>query len=125
MTFLTLTKFSVGRPSPPLILNVVPESTTVNISWSTNLKGSDVIHKYEIQYNYTFRECQNSSNDILNILFVSPSKWHTLTNLEEDSDLTISLVAVNPAGSSEETVVNTATLQSGYNMKLGILLLLL
>ena len=100
----------MGKPSRPNSLTAVADSTTVTVLWSTNV--NDSIYNYTLQYNYTIRECQNSSPN-LSISFDSHSNYYTLANLEEDSDLTISLFVVNPAGSSEGTVVNTATLQSG------------
>ena len=106
----TLLCFSVGKPSQPNNLTAVADSTTVTVSWSTNF--NDSIYDYTLQYNYTIRECQNRSFN-MSITIDSHSNNYTLTNLEEDSDLTISLLASNPAGSSEEVVVNTATLQSG------------
>ena len=47
---------------------------------------------------------------------------YNLSEIEEDSDFTISLVAINPAGRSEAAIENTRTLRSGAHRELGLLI---
>ena len=49
----------------------------------------------------------------MNITFDSPANSYILDILEEDSDFSICLFAINPAGRSEPACINTTTLQSG------------
>ena len=85
-------------------------STSIIVSWSINKE--DIVFTYELQYTYIIKECQRSS-DIMKITFAGSANSYILENLEEDSDFTISLVAINPAGRSEAASVNVTTLQSG------------
>ena len=108
--------FTVGRPFRLTNLNVVTDSTSISVSWSFDKR--DIIFGYELQYRYTIRECWRSS-ELMNITFASPANSYILENLEEDSDFTISLFAINPAGRSEPACLNTTTLQSGKILLLG------
>ena len=102
--------FVVGSPSRPIGLNASVGSTFVNITWSK--RPNDIVHQYELQYSYRIRECWNNSG-MINIELSNSSRSRTLENLEEDSDVTISLFAINPAGKSEAATVMATTLPSG------------
>ena len=102
--------FTVGRPSQITNLSSVAISNSINISWSFDKR--DVIFGYKLQYRYTIRECRSSS-DLMNVTFDSTANSYILENLEEDSNFSISLFAINPAGRSEPACLNTTTLQSG------------
>ena len=81
------------------------------MSWAK--KESDIVFGYELQYNYSIRECQSNS-DIMNISINNGSiNSYTFYDVEEDSDFTISLTAINPAGRSKATTEVATTLQKG------------
>ena len=77
---------------------------------------------YEIQYNFTIRECQESSEIFWNITINNSSlRNYTLVNstdtpVEEDSDYFIMLTAVNSDGKNEPTTIETTTLAAGIQM---------
>ena len=100
----------VGIPSQPTNLTAVPGSTSINVSWISH--EEDVIQNYVLQYSYSIRECDNSS-DVVNVSVDDSENSHMLFPLEEDSDFNISLVAINPAGRSEAATVMVTTLTAG------------
>ena len=106
---------TVGRPSQPIRMQISPDSTFINITWAKN--NSDIVYGYEIQYNYSIRECQSNSDDINIIINDGKINRYTLYDVQENSDFTISLVAINPAGRSRAATKTTTTLQAGmcYN----------
>ena len=94
-------------------MQISPDSTFINVTWTK--KDNDIVHSYELQYNYSIRECRSKS-DVINVSINSGNNItnsYTLYNVEEDSDFTISLVAINPAGRSEAATKVTTTLQTG------------
>ena len=92
-------------------MQISPDSTSINITWTT--KDIDIVHGYEIQYNYSIRECQSNS-EVMNVLINDGNvNGYTLYDVEEDSDFTISLIAINPAGKSRATTETATTLQAG------------
>ena len=103
--------FVVGSPSQPIGMNASVGSTVVNITWSK--RSNDIVHQYELQYSYRIRECLNNSGTSNITELSNSSRSHTLENQEEDSDFTISLFAINPAGKSEAATVMATTLPSG------------
>ena len=112
-TATNVSVFVVGRPSQPTGLTTSVGSTNVEIIWSTG--DGDVIHGYELEYNYQIRQCpintgmmSSSINNISN-----SSNSYTLENLEEDTEFNISLTAFNRAGKSEPANLVATTLPSG------------
>ena len=104
--------FVVGRSSQPNGLNISIGSTNVEITWST--RDSDIVYGYELQYNYHIRQCPINAGMMLSSINISNStNSYTLEDLEEDSELNISLIAFNPAGRSEPANLVATTLSSG------------
>jgi hypothetical protein len=102
----------VGRPSQPIGLNTSVGPTNVTITWST--RDSDIVHGYELQYDYHIRQCPNNAPGMVRSINISNStNSHTLVDLEEDSEFNLSLTALNPAGRSEPASVVATTLPSG------------
>ena len=102
-----------GLPSPPTILNTSPQSTSITLTWSQ--PSGDVVDSYQISYSYTIRVCGNLVMNAANISVANSSRMYSLTGLEENSDYTIFLTAINVNGSSP--TVNTAirtTLAGSY-----------
>ena len=90
----------------------------MHISWISNEK--DVIHSYILQYSYSIRECESTS-DVFDISIHGYNRSYILNQLEEDSVFNISLVAINPAGRSEAATIVVTTLNAGernFNVKL-------
>ena len=83
--------------------------------------SSDVLG-YEIQYNFTIRECPGNSWNVLNVTINDGSlRKYTLVNtsdtpVEEDSDYFLMFSAVNSDGKSEPTTTETNTSAAGIQM---------
>ena len=108
--------FVVGRPSQPTGLNTSVGSTNAKLTWST--RDGDVVYGYELQYNYHIRQCPSNTPGMMRSINISNStNSYTLEDLEEDSELNISLTASNPAGRSKPADVVATTLSSG-NVKI-------
>ena len=109
---------AVDFPAKPNITKVSSTSTSINITWTQNLTSD--ANSFEIEYNFTISQCPdlgvlNGSLRIDN----SSVRHYTLLNssatpVEEDSNYTISLRAVNMAGNSEAAVYRTTTLEAGF-----------
>lgn len=108
--------FTVGPPLPPVITETSFESTSISISW----QDDDTVDHYEIQYNFTVRECANDMD--MQITSIGPQMIMansyvllngTETRVEEDSNYSISLTAVNSIGKSQATIITNMTLEAG------------
>ena len=112
-TATNVSVFVVGRPSQPAGLTTSVGSTNVEITWSTG--DGDVIHGYELEYNYHIRQCPINTGMMLSSInnISNSTNSYTLENLEEDSEFNISLTAFNPAGRSEPANVVVTTLPLG------------
>lgn len=83
------------------------ESTSINISWVQN---DTTVDYYEIQYNFTVKECNSIMKIFGPIKINNSTTEYTLSNstntpVEEDSVYSISLTAVNSVGQNETVVV--------------------
>ena len=83
--------------------------------------SSDVLW-YELEYNFTIRECQDNSGNVWNVRINDGSlRSYTLANstdtpVEEDSDYFIMFTAVNSDGKSEPVTTETSTLATGIQI---------
>jgi hypothetical protein len=99
--------FHLAPPGPVSNLRVTTRSaTTITISWT----ASGVI---EITYSYTVNRCSAPPgvplSDTISAGFATS---HTLGNLNEDSSYTITVTAINSAGSTM-AMITADTLTSG------------
>ena len=103
--------FVTGRPSQPIELNASVGSTFINITWSR--RENDIVHGYELLYDYSIKECQNNTGMMTITQISNTTNSLTLKHLEEDSEFNITLIAFNPAGRSEPATVMATTSPSG------------
>ena len=105
----------VDLPAVPLIKNVSAGSTYITITWEKDLSSS--LLWYELQYNFTIKECANSTgkgNEVINGSLSSYSlRNSSKTPVEADSIYNILLIAVNSDGKSEASVPEISTLGNG------------
>lgn len=111
----------VGAPSQLTGVAADPETTTITVTWNQN--QADVVDSYEIVYSYRVNvyhgpePCFTSSNINVMVIDSTVSQYmlsnSTRTPIEEDSNYTISLTAINSAGRSMQASVNPRTLQAG------------
>ena len=111
----TCTYLIDGIPSQPDNLTAVPGSTSIHISWISIEEV--VIHNYILQYSYSIRECESTS-DVFNVSIDRYKRSHMLDKLEEDSEYSVSLVAINPSGRSEAATIMVTTLTAGICKKM-------
>jgi small nuclear ribonucleoprotein (snRNP)-like protein len=105
----------VDLPAVPLITNVSAGSTYITITWEKELSGA--LHWYELEYNFTIRDCKNYTGEGKEVISGHLSNY-TLRNssetpVEEDSIYNIFLTAVNSDGRSEANVTEITTLKNG------------
>ena len=114
------TDYVVDLPATPTIIKISSESTSITITWEQDL-SSDVLG-YEIQYNFTIRECPGNSWNVWNVTISDSSlRNYTLVNstdtpVEEDSDYFLMFSAVNSDGKSEPVTIETNTSTAGIQM---------
>ncbi len=92
---------SVVIPSSPLISTLQATSTSITLTW-TQTTG-DVVDSYTISYYFTVIGCDGVSGSVgnNNIMGIDGStRMYTLSGLEEYTEFTITLTAVNGAGSA-------------------------
>lgn len=102
----------VDLPAMPVITNVTASSTSITVTWDQNI-SSDVIW-YELQYNFTIRECEIRSNNVEIGIIDGSLRNYTLENstatpVEEDSAYTIFLSAINFDGTSGTSITEIST----------------
>jgi len=83
--------------------------TSINLTW-TQLEG-DVVDSYELSFSYQgpcsgFNHTKTTTVD-------GTTRQYTLTELQEFSNYTVTVVAVNGAGRSERTSKNAVTMENG------------
>lgn len=94
-------------------------STTIQLGWM--LPGGDVesnqVDSYRVFYNHTIRECGSRSRVMHSSVILAGADYpigYTLSNLEEDSDYTIYLVAITGDGIAHTSnLTRTTTLEGG------------
>ena len=86
------------------------ESNSITIKWQRD----DAAEHYEIQYNFTIRECTSiMSMQSRQVNTTNKTNFTLRGGIEEDSDYNIILTAVNSHGSSQADVIMNATKEAG------------
>ena len=85
-------------------------STTIGLSWT---KSGSSVDSYTVSYTYTIRRC--GSGPMSGSVEISDGnvRSFTLTDLEEDSDYTITLTAISAAGQLTSNQISTTTDTAG------------
>lgn len=101
-------------PSHPVITNTSFGSNSIAINWQRD----DAVEYYQIQYNFTIRECKFSSKVNMQNRTVNTTKSGIVLNgpsdgIEEDSDYNISLIAINSNGNSQANMIMNTTKEAG------------
>ena len=111
---LTFYLYLVGPPSTPILFKSGQGDRNVHITWS--IPEKDTVQYFQLYYSYQIRGCigLNGTN---NFMLSNYTRSHDLTNLEENSDLLITLSAVNQAGESTPATIKTHTLPAGESSK--------
>ena len=97
----------------PVLLNGTATSTTIALSWTQS--GSSV-DSYTVSYNYTIRMCGSDPMSRSKDISDGNARSFTLTDLEEDSDYTITLTAISTAGQLNSNQISATTDTAGTLM---------
>jgi hypothetical protein len=113
--FLHHTIATEGTPLPSLSnLQVVPTATAINITWTAS---GDIEH-FNVTYGHTVNRCSDPPGDPTTETISDGSmRMHTLTDLNEDSNYTIVVRAINPQGYAEATTTSGILLQSIHSIQ--------
>jgi hypothetical protein len=97
------------------MLTTATTATTLTIMWDASSGFPD---RYEVTYSYTVKRCLATGGPLtINISDVS-MRSYTLSGLNEDSSYTITVRAINTAGSSMVTSVMGDTSTAGELLRL-------
>ena len=99
---LVIILVAVGPPGPVSNLRVTSSTaTTLTITWTVT--GS--IDRFEVKYNYTVNRCLETGGPVLVTVSDGSMRSSTLRDLNEDSSYTITVRAINTAGSMMGTTM--------------------
>ena len=103
----------VGPPFTPIITVVTPQTTFINLVWSQ--QDGDVVVSYTVSYSFITRGCDGTIRGRNTITGIDGFiRAYNLSNIEENSDIDISIKAVNGAGSSPVPAsTSSTTLEAG------------
>ena len=105
--------FPVPVPSAPTITMAVSQSpTSITLSW-TQPEG-DVVDNYEVSFSFQ-RSC-DGFNHTNTTTVGDTTRQYTLTALQQFSNYTVTMVAVNGAGRSAESSENVVTMGDGMSV---------
>ena len=114
------------RPDPVSGLTVTAHTaTSITITWTVSSATVIPITGFEVTYNYTVRRCSPAiSGSGTDSISDGRRRSHTLSGLNEDSDYTITVRAINDVGSSMATTTRGTTDTSGnYNLYIALYLM--
>ena len=109
--FLLFLQTSAPPSSPTGLSSSSIQSTFITLTWSQ--PTGDIVDSYIITYSFTIRVCGVTGGST--VMVGGSSREYTLTDLEENSDYTISITARNEAGDSPPTTTIMATTSRAGN----------
>ena len=78
-----------------------PTATTISLTW--DVTGDILIERFEASYSYTVNTCTAPAVSGMVTINNGDTRAQTLRGLNEDSQYTITVTAVNSEGSTENT----------------------
>ena len=109
---------AVPAASPAAFSSSSPDPTTITLTWTQ--PAGEVVDNYLITYSFTENDCGFSGNNIMETVAGS-SRTHTLTDVQENSDYVISIIARNTAGDSPPAVTMETTAIAGIANTLSLI----
>ncbi len=95
--------------APDVQADIIQRPTSISLSWTQPSSGS-YVDSYTVQYSASVRGCNPPSQKSGNTSINSTLRNFTITGLEEDSDVSVTIAAVNIRGSNSALVTtNTLT----------------
>ena len=95
------------------MVDATSEPTTIALSWSQ----SATVDRYTVSYTYTIRRCGSGPVSGSEEISDGNARSFTLTDLEEDSDYTITLTAISAAGQLTSNEISATTNTAGVYAK--------
>ena len=108
------------RPDHVNGLTVIAQTaTSITITWTVSSTTVIPITGFEVTYRYTVRRCSAPPGaSRTDPIYDGRRRSHILSGLNEDSDYTITVRAINDEGSSMATTTRGTTDTSGNHMNL-------
>ena len=99
----------------PVLMDATATSTTIALSWTQS--GSSV-DSYRVSYTYNIRMCGSCPISGNEEISDGNARSFTLTDIEEDSDYTITLTAISAAAGqlTSNQITTTTTTRGVYNI---------
>ena len=95
---------------PPVLMDTTTSGpTTIAISWTQSVN----VDRYTVSYTYTIRRCGSGPVSGSEEISDGNARSFTLTDLEEDSNYTITLTAISAAGQLTSNQIITTTTTAG------------
>ena len=105
--------YHVSLAVAPVLMDATATSTTIALSWT---QSSSSVDSYTVSYTYTIRRCGSGPVSGSEEISDGNARSFTLTDLEEDSDYTITLTAISAAGQLTSNQISTTTTTAGSNL---------
>jgi len=96
-------------PSKPMLDNYEVYGTYIELIWNQNM--TDIVHNYTISYSASFRGCSGVPHNFNKKVIEGDITEVNITDLEENSEVTIKITAINSVGNSS-TSLNYTTLST-------------
>ena len=93
-----------------ILTSAIATSTTIALSWTQSGRSVD---NYTLSYTYTIRRCGSGPSSGSEEISDGNAMSFILTDLEEDSDYTITLTAISAAGQLTSNQISTTTDTAG------------
>ena len=91
-----------------------PTATTISLTW--NVTGDIPIERFEVSYSYTVNTCTAPAGSGIVNISDGTRRSHTLSGLNEDSQYTITVTAVNNEGATENATEAQTFISCEYNL---------
>ena len=109
---MTVSMLHTTAPGIPTISVNSTTTTTISISWTT---AGSVVNSYEVMWRKNIsKKCHNVDEGRMTI--INGSTRYTISELEEDSNYTITVTATNAAGSAVNVPVTGMTREAGEGL---------
>ncbi len=97
----------VAPPLSPTGLTASPMATSIDLTWVQ--PTGDMVESYIISYTFSINGCLGEDGTKMIPLSDWTPRQYTLSGVEEDAGYTISITAMNGAGSSNPASIMTTT----------------
>ena len=102
----------VAPPPSPTGVTASPMTTSIDLTWVQPTNTGDMVESYIISYTFSINGCSGDGSNMIT-LNDGTTRQYTISGVEEDARFTISITAINEAGSSNPVTIMTTTLTAG------------